>query len=635
VRLTNVQRDCNNFLQEKLTEDGYRKVMQLDNAKLNQFVADAIELCQPESVFVCTDSPDERNYIRTQALALGEEKALAIPGHTVHFDGVHDQGRDKENTKYLLLKGVDLGAHLNAVDRESGLEEVKNYLQGAMAGRQMLVCFLCLGPCNSEFSISSVQLTDSFYVAHSQDILYRPGYEQFKLLRGSGDFFRVLHSMGRTNGGVSIDVKKRRIYIDLDDELVFSVNTQYAGNTVGLKKLSLRLAIRKADREGWLAEHMFVMGAAGPGGRVTYFAGAFPSFCGKTSTSMLKGESIIGDDLAYLRKRDGRVYAVNVERGIFGIVHSVNTEDDPVIWETLTTPGEVIFSNVLVSDGAPYWEGSGRTCPENGVNFAGPWHPGKKDENGKGIPLAHKNARYTVRLDGLANLDTRASVPEGVPLGGIIYGGRDSDTWVPVQQSFDWVHGVFTMAASLESETTAATLGREGVRTFQPMSNLDFVSIPLGGYLQNHLDFVTGLDAPPKIFAVNYFLKNKAGRYLNGMNDKKIWVKWMELRANDGVDAVSTPAGLMPLYDDLRRLFQDVLGVDYSQTQYVEQFMLRVPENLRKLDRIEDVYRTQVPDTPDILFEVLAEQRKRLAQARDKHGDYISPLELLLEAEER
>jgi len=438
------------LLESKLTGDNLEKLRQLDSPKLFRFVAEAIELCQPEMVFVCTDSDEDKRYIREQAIARGEEKPLRIEGHTVHYDGYHDQSRDRENTRYLLAPGMNLGPKINAVEREKGLKEVMDFLRGSMRGREMLVMFFSLGPPNSEFAIPAVQITDSFYVAHSEDLLYRAGYEQFKQLKPE-EFFRVLHSAGRLENGVSADVDKRRIYIDLLENIVFSVNTQYAGNTVGFKKLSLRLAIRKADKEGWLAEHMFIMGAHGRNGRVTYLAGAFPSYCGKTSTAMIPGETIVGDDLAYLRRKQGRVFAVNVESGIFGIIRDVNAQDDPLIWNVLTNPGEVIFTNVLVADGVPYWLGDKRTHPERGINHSGEWYRGKKDENGEEIPAAHPNARYTFRLKALSNLDPRADDPEGVPLGGIIYGGRDSDTTVPVQQSFSWEHGVVTMGAALEN----------------------------------------------------------------------------------------------------------------------------------------------------------------------------------------
>jgi len=623
-----VQERYQQVLRSTLTETNYGKLMRLPSPKLHRFVAEAIELCTPDSVFVCTNAAEDIEYIRRGALARGEEITLTMEGHTAHFDGYHDQARDRANTKYLVRPGMELGSSLNAIGKEEGLAEVRSYLRGSMTGREMLVCFFCLGPKNSAFSVLGMQATDSFYVAHSSDLLYRCCFDQFEALDDSEDFFRVLHSAGRLINGVSADVDKRRIYIDIEDETVYSVNTQYAGNTVGFKKLSLRLAIRKADREGWLAEHMFVMGVHGPHGRVTYFTGAFPSFCGKTSTAMIPGETIVGDDIAYLRKYAGRVHAVNVENGIFGIIRDVNPQDDPIIWKAITSPGEVIFSNILVADGKPYWGGDGRTHPECGINYSGEWHLGKKDEAGSPIPAAHKNARYTVRMSALTNLDERANHPEGVPVGGVVYGGRDSDTWVPVERSFDWVHGVIAMGASLESESTAATLGEEGVRAFQPMSNLDFVSLPLGRYIQNHLDFIEGLEHPPAIFAVNYFLKGKDGRYLNDIGDKRVWVRWMELCVNGDVETISTPTGLIPNYQDLKRLFREVLDKDYTPEHFAQQFTLRIPENLKKLDRIEHLYRTQVADTPRIVFDVLAQQRTRLEEAREKHGDYVPPTAL-------
>jgi len=585
-------------------------------------------LCQPASVRVCTDEPEDIAYIRNRSIEIGEEAPLATDGHTIHFDGANDLARDKNATKYLVPKDMDLDKKLNQIERSEGLREIRGYLAGAMAGRQMYVRFFCLGPVNSLFAISCVQLTDSTYVAHSEDLLYRSGYEQFKRLGVGGGFFRFLHSAGKTDASkISVETTKRRIYIDIAEDMVYSVNTQYAGNTVGLKKLALRLAIRRADREGWLAEHMFVMGVHGPGRRVTYFTGAFPSACGKTSTAMLPGETIVGDDLAYFRVIDGEARTVNVESGIFGIIEDVNSKDDPVIYQVLTSPGEVIFSNVLVRDGMPHWLGMGRDLPTEGVNYAGQWHAGDRDESGAVLHASHKNARYTVALRALANLDPRWDEPNGVPVGGIIYGGRDSDTSVPVQQSFDWAHGIISMGASLESETTAATIGAQGVRTFCLMSNLDFLAIPLSKYIRNNLDFAQPLASQPLIFGTNYFLKGRDGSYLNGKLDKGIWVKWMELRVHGDVDVIAAPTGLLPKYEDLKRLFRDCQNKDYSLDDYVEQFTIRIPENLAKLDRIEAIYRG-VADTPPIVFETFAAQRKRLTDLHAAKGDYVSPLDL-------
>lgn len=618
-----------NLLEKKLDKANLEKLMALKNAKLNEFVTDAITLTEPEKVVVLTDSDEDRAMIRTWAANGGGENPLAMEGHTYHFDGPNDQGRDTFSTRYLLPKGMELGESLNSVERQQGLGEVRSFLKGSMKGRTMLVCFWCLCPTNSEFSISCVQITDSPYVAHSESILYRPGYEQFRRLNGSGAFFQFLHSEGeKDENGVSKQCDNRRVYIDLTQDTVYTVNTQYAGNTVGLKKLALRLAIQRASKEGWLAEHMFIMGANGPKGRITYFVGAFPSACGKTSTAMLPGQTIIGDDIAYFRKRDGKMFAANVERGIFGIIEDVNAKDDPVIFKALKTPGEVIFGNVLISDGEPYWVGMGSELPEKGVNFTGPWTKGKKDKDGKDIPASHKNARYTIRLSALANLDKQAENPGGVPVGGVIYGGRDSDTLVPIEQAFTWAEGIIAKGASIESETTAATLGQHGVRKFNIMANQDFVSIPLGRYIQNNLDFAKGLSAPPAIFSVNYFLQDENSKFLNGKLDKMVWLLWAELRVNGEVEALSTPTGWIPKYKDLAPLFKSKLNADYTQAAYEKQFTIRIPNLIAKFDRVEKIYRDKVSDTPQAVYDTLAAIRKRLTDAQAKHGDTLSPLAL-------
>jgi phosphoenolpyruvate carboxykinase (GTP) len=524
-----------------------------------------------------------------------------------------------------------LGESLNSIDKATGVEEVRSFLKDSMAGRQMLICFFCLGPVDSDFSIPCIQITDSPYVAHSEILLYRLGYEQFRKIGSSPDFFRFLHSEGELENAVSKNIDKRRVYIDLEEDMVYSVNTQYGGNTIGLKKLALRLAIQRASGEGWLAEHMFLMGVHGPAGRVTYFAGAFPSACGKTSTSMLPGQTIVGDDIAYFRKKDNQMRCVNVEKGIFGIIRDVNSEDDPIIYEALTKPGDVIFSNVLIDDDKkPHWLGMGSELPTEGINHSGNWQKGKKDRDGNDITASHKNARYCLSIYELANCDPLIDHPEGVPVGGVIYGGRDSDTWVPVEQAFNWTEGIIIKGAALESETTAATLGKEGVRTFNLMSNLDFMSIPLGRYVQNNLDFAEGVDNPPFIFSVNYFLRGKDGKYLNGMADKKVWILWAELRVNGDVDAIETPTGLIPKYEDLARLFKENLGKEYTRDDYVQQFTIRVPENLAKLDRVEKIYTEKVADTPQVLYDTFAQARSRLKAAQHKHGDYISPFDLAI-----
>jgi len=615
-------------LRPKLSQVDYEKLSAITNPIVHEFIAKANDLCNPQSIFICSDSAEDIAHIRNQAIATGEEKTnMKLTGHTVHFDGIHDQGRDRQATKYLVPKGVTLSKALNQIDRQEGLAEVRGVLRDSMKEHTMIVRFVSLGPPNSIFTILGLQCTDSWYVAHSETLLYRPGYDVFRQAGLDKDFLRVLHSAGKLNESmVSVEHEKKRIYIDHMDNTIYSVNTQYAGNSVGFKKLAFRLAIRKANYEGWLAEHMLLMGVHGPGGRKTYFAGAFPSACGKTSTAMLPGETILGDDIAYIRNIDSAARAVNVESGIFGIIQDVNPKDDALIFKMLNSPFEIIFSNVLVKDGKPYWLGMGCELPKDGINFSGEWWDGKVDENNEAIPPAHKNARYTVALKAMENCDSELDNPQGVELSGIMYGGRDAKAYVPVQQSFSWEHGIVAYGASLETETTFATVGQEGVPEINIMSIQDFISIPFGQNISNNLEFGKKLKKAPVVFGVNYFLRERNnGKFLNDIQDKHVWIKWMERRVHNEVEAIKSPTGYLPKYEDLRKLFKQVLDKNYSKDDYTEQFTIRVPENLAKIERVQRFYQENVSDTPLELFGILYMQRERLLEARKRFGDYIPP----------
>lgn len=603
-----------------------RKLESLNNPKVMEYLNDAIALCKPASVKVLTDSQEDIEYVRQCAIKNGEEAALNLKGHTYHFDGIQDQARDKANTKYLVNELQNWGMPINQIIKKDGIKEIREIMDGIMEGKEMLVSFFCLGPTDSQFSIHAMQITDSAYVTHSEEILYRTGFEEFKKNCHDNDFFFFLHSAGKLEDGKTVNVDKRRIYIDLDENIVYTVNNQYAGNSVGLKKLAFRLAIQKANKSDWLAEHMFLMGAHGKPGRTTYFTGAFPSACGKTSTAMIPGQTIVGDDIVYMKNVNGTLRAVNVENGIFGIIQDVNAKDDPLIYDALTTPREVIFSNVLVNDGTPYWLGMGIDTPKTGVNFSGKWEEGKVDANGNKINLAHKNARYTIRIKELANIDKAIDDPNGAKVSGIIYGGRDSDTTVPIVESLSWEHGVF-IGATIESETTAATLGKEGVRVHNPMANLDFISVPLGTYIQNHLNFGKKLDKAPTVYGTNYFLKNAKGQYTNTKLDKKVWILWADGRVNDEFDAIRTPVGNIPMYDDLKKLFKDNLNYDYTKEEYVEQFSIRVDKYIEKMNRMNAVY--SKIDMPEEFMDQLDAQIKRLHDAKEQFGSVISPFDLI------
>ncbi len=640
-------------IEKRFDATSLKKIVTLKNDALVAFLNKYIEQFNPDSVFVCDGSVKDVDFIRAEAIKNNEE--IQLPGkHTLHYENYADQGRDKGKTRFLLPKGVVLGQTIDTMDHDEGLKEVLGIMKDAMKGRKAYVFFFVLGPADSEFSQMAAQITDSSYVGHAESILYRSGYEAFKK-NPKKPFFKFVHTQGELQTycfklgskeiiyKVSKNMEKKRIYIDLQDETVFTANSQYAGNTVGLKKLAMRLAIQRGSREGWLTEHMFLMDVFGPKGRVSYFTGAFPSMCGKTSTAMLTGEKLVGDDIAYIRNKGGKAFAVNVEKGIFGIIEGVNAKDDPVLFKKLQDKNtEIIFSNVLLKeDMSVYWNDMDKSPPPTcGINYACEYKACMKGPDGADVKPSHKNARFTIAIAALENADTAMlDNKEGAPVAAYIYGGRDVDTSVPIEESFDFDHGVVFQGAFLESETTAATVGKAGVRTINPMSNIDFLSVPLGKYIKMNLDFGAGLKVKPKIYRVNYFLQDEQGKWLNEKTDKAVWLKWAELRAAGEVDALKTPTGLIPKYEDLAKLFKEVHKKEYSKENYAKQFSIRVDKQIERLARLKAYYETEdkwiranskdeSAYIPAIVFKILADEEKLLAEAKKKHGALVSPEKL-------
>jgi len=618
-------------LRAKLSPEQFAKVEKIKNPEFWKFLAETIELCGPDRVFVCDDSPEDLVAIRTKALETGEEKPLSHSGHVYHFDPEWDQGRATLDTKVLVPEGVNFGKEISVKNVDEANKEMDELMRGAMEGREMLVLVSCLGPVGSKFSIIGVQVTDSPYVVDNERLLYRGGYKEMMRqseAEGGGRFFKFVHSSG------SLDQSGRRIYMDPFNGITRSVNTQYGGNTIGLKKLAMRLAMRagledggRAENERWLTEHMLVMGvkgleSEGHGGRRTYMIGAFPSMCGKTSTAMIPNAEVVGDDIAYIRNIDGEARAVNVEAGVFGILQGVNPDDDPQLMRAMEESGDVVYSNVLVHDGAkgkePFWTGKSSAVPEHGENFAGQWEKGCLDANGKPVPASHPNSRVTISLKDFENVDAEAlDNPDGVKVSAVVYGGRDPSTSVPVMEALDWQNGLMVMGMCLESETTAATV--EGAKqkkiAFNPASNIDFLSMSVADYVGHNRRFFEGLSGQPKFFGVNYFLQGADGEFLNGKNDKWVWYQWIEKRVNGEVDVVETPIGGIPKYEDLVPLFKELLGKDYIREEYEEQFAIRKDKILEKIARVRAVYKDSSrvgENVPLELFEQLDRQEASL-----------------------
>jgi phosphoenolpyruvate carboxykinase (GTP) len=611
------------LLEEKLGAT-YPKLAALNNEKLNNFLGEWIELCNPDAVFMANDSDEDAEFIRQRSLELGEEKQMARENVTMHYDGINDQARDKGNTKYLVAESrlADMGK-LNCLGITSGMAEVKEIMKDIMVGKTAIAKLFCEGPTQSAFSIGCVQLTDSCYVSHSEDILYRRGYEHFVAMEDKDDFFCFCHSAGVLDArGNCVNLDQRRIYQDLENNCVFSMNAQYAGNTVGLKKHSMRLAINKSGKEGWLCEHMFIMGVQNTEkNRCSYFVGAYPSACGKTSTAMIPGETIVGDDIAYFKNINGEFRAANVERGIFGIIKEVNSTDDPVIFNTLQQPLEMIFSNILTGpDNLPYWQGMNEETPATGENFAGAW---SADSD---TPISHGNARYTIRMEYLDNLDPKWDDKAGVLVDGVVYGGRDSDTTVPCEESFDWRNGIIMKACPLESETTSATIGQEGVRVPQPMANLDFITYPLGDYVDNNVKFGEQFgEKCPKVFSTNYFLLNKEGKFCTSKLAKKVWMHWFEGRVNGEFEGYKTPTGFIPKYADLKDLFKQLLGDDYSEEEYTYQFSFRCDAWIAKVERAVAFFADAASTMPEYVTKYWADQIAGFKAVKAEYGAEIKP----------
>lgn len=620
------------LLKTRMSKESYDKLTALSNQKVMDFIGFFAEHCDPESIYICTDSESDMQYVRDQALALGEERTLYYPKQTIHWDSYGDQARDKDATRYMVRReNLESMKALNSIEYDQGYDEIMKISKGIMKGKPAVVLFFSEGPTESPFSIPCIQFTDSWYVAHSEYILYRSAYKHFLNMKESekGDFFRFIHSAGKLDASKkSVNLDERRIYMDTRDNIVYSMNNQYAGNSIGLKKHAMRLAINKSGKEGWLCEHMFVMAAVDKDkNRKTYFCGAYPSACGKTSTAMIPGEEIVGDDIAYFRNIDGDFRAVNVENGMFGIIKDVNAKDDPVIFANLMKNQEIIFSNVLMGpDKMPYWLGMGVETPKKGQNHFGEWQEGVKDSAGHTVGVAHGNARYTMRLDYLDNIDKKGfEAKDGVKVEGILYGGRDSDTTVPVEESPGWRDGILLKACTLESETTSATLGAEGVRKPSPMACLDFVSYPLGQYTMNNIKFGESVENTPKIFSNNYFMRGADGNFVTSKLAKKVWLHWAEGRIHGEYEAFDTPTGKIPHYQDLVGLFKKHLDEDFPEDVYRYLFTFRCTKWIEKLERTKAFYAKTDPNTPKEISDYWDETITKIRAAREKYGDEIKP----------
>jgi phosphoenolpyruvate carboxykinase (GTP) len=624
------------LLAERLAPSEGEKLARIVNEDALIKIANAIAMCRPDSVFVNTGSAEDVQWIRDYSLKKGEERKLAKEGHTIHFDLPQDQARLVNQTYYIINPGEKMSSLAKTVLRSEAIDYVKKFMPGIMSGMTMIVGFYSRGPVGAEATIPAIEISSSGYVLHSAELLYRNCFADFDAeVARAGLFFTNVHSEGPNRPE---DVPNARIFMDRSWQTTFSTFCTYAGNTLLLKKGNHRFSVDYATYykvEEQLSEHMFITGMTGPNGRKTFFAGAAPSGCGKTTTAMV-GSDFIGDDLAqFWIDAGGVLRAINPEKGIFGIVEDVNREGDPHLMDCLRGDGtEVIWSNVLIAEGVPYWVGNGEEAPDKGVNFQGEWFKGKTDDNGKPIPLSHKNSRCTLQASAIANHATELSEsPAGVPVKVITYSGRDSDTMPPVWVAKNPDEGV-VIGASIVSKATATEVGATGVNR-QPWANAPFIPGALADYMQAQFTFFNSAKftakTRPIMAGLNYFLThgNRGGsgdKLLGEKKDVKVWLGWLELFANGDVTSIATPIGYLPRFEDLAKLFA-AINKPYDKTLYTMQFSLYIDKIIARIDLQQAAYSKEA-GIPTKLFEVYERQKAELLQLKERFGAIVTPDQL-------
>jgi phosphoenolpyruvate carboxykinase (GTP) len=625
------------LFEEKLDTEHFSRLQRIKHPEVKLKIANAIAMCRPERVFINTGTESDRQFIRDLALERGEESKLPMPGHTIHYDLKEEQGRIIDRTFYFTNPGDLVSTLGNKIDRNVALKDVRDKMSGIMDGMTMIVGFYLRGPVGAPVSNPALEITSSAYVSHSAEILYRNAFEHFdEQVKRLGHFYTNIHSQGLNRPE---DLPSARVYMDRSYQATYSINCTYAGNTLLLKKGNHRFSVDKAiyeNRGNELSEHMFITGIDGPGGRITWVTGAAPSGCGKTTTAMA-GNHFVGDDLAQMWiANDGSVRSVNPECGIFGIVEDVNWDGDPLLMKCLRNPGtEVIWSNVLIDEnGEPQWTGNGEN-PTRGINFQGPWERGMVDKSGKPIPLSHPNSRCTLASSALNNYSAAAEDPAGVETRVVTYSGRDSDTMPPVWVAKNADQGV-VIGACIVSAATATEVGATGVRR-SPWANAPFIPGSLGDYMDAQFRFFghKGLsdDKKPIMAGLNYFLTDKARggtskKLLGEKRDVKVWLAWLDRRAHREVAAIDTPIGYLPKYEDLKKLFKEIIDKDYPQDLYLKQFSLYIDNILARIDLQIDAYGKE-ENLPRRLFEVLNEQRDGLLVLKEKYGSKVTPADLV------
>ena len=532
--------------------------MLTNNKNVLSWVDEMVALCKPDKVVWIDGSEEQLNALRAEAVSTGEMETLneeKLPGCLLHRTVPNDVARVEARTFICSRKEEDAGPTNNWCDPKEMYAKLTPMYDGVMKGRTMYVIPYSMGPIGSPLAKVGVELTDSIYVVLNMDIMTRMGKQAFENLgETSNDFVRGLHSKA------DIDPENRYIVHFPEDNTIWSINSGYGGNVLlGKKCFALRIASYQGKNEGWMAEHMLILGIENPQGEVKYITAAFPSACGKTNLAMLippavykdKGYKVwtVGDDIAWIKPgADGRLYAINPENGFFGVAPGTNAKSNFNALES--TKKNTIFTNVVhnLDDDTVWWEGLDKNPPEHAVDWLGnPWNGKESTEKG-----AHPNSRFTAPAVNCPCISPEFNNPAGVPISAMVFGGRRAKTAPLVYQSFDWNHGVF-VGSTMASETTAAATGAVGVVRRDPMAMLPFCGYHMGDYFAHWLEMGAKLgDKAPKIFNVNWFRTDDEGHFIwPGFGDNMRVLMWILDRCDGKADAVETPIGYEPKPEDI------------------------------------------------------------------------------------
>ncbi|MFA6549852.1 MAG: phosphoenolpyruvate carboxykinase (GTP), partial [Candidatus Gracilibacteria bacterium] len=576
----------------------------ISNQHLKGWLDGVVVLLKPDSVYLCDGSEAEKLELTSQALKTGELIELnqeKLPGCYYHRTASNDVARTEHLTFICTKEKHDVGPTNNWMSPEDAKAKVGALFDGAMKGRTMYIIPYVMGPIGSPHAKIGVEVTDSIYVVLNMRIMTRMGAKALEMLGNSNDFNRGMHSKGDLN------VERRFILHFPEENTIWSIGSGYGGNVLLSKKcLSLRIASFLARKEGWLAEHMLIVGIEDPKGQVTYIAAAFPSACGKTNLAMMippesmKGYKIwtVGDDIAWMNiGKDGRLYAINPENGFFGVVPGTNMKTNPNAMRTMRQ--NTIYTNVVLNpeDKTVWWEGHDESAPEKAIDWQGnEWTSDMLDADGKKVKGAHPNSRFTAPASQCPCISPNWENPEGVPISAIIFGGRRAKTAPLVYQSRDWQNGVY-VGATMASERTAAQYGKQGELRYDPMAMLPFCGYNMAEYFKYWLEFGKRMANPPKIFHVNWFRTDADGKFLwPGFGENLRAIEWVVDRCNkpeNKDNADETAIGFVPKSSAI-----NTSGLEISQENLAELLRVDKEEWLKEVENRNEFFKQFGEDLP-------------------------------------